>query len=50
MRLFWVALKELLFLIIKIAIIAAIILGIIWFLREGTVIIDEGKKHHLIGR
>jgi hypothetical protein len=43
-------LKELLSLIIKIAVFGAIILGIIWFLKEGTVIIDKGKEHSIIGR
>jgi len=43
-------LKDAFSLILKLGLIALVLLGIWWFMQEGTVLLDQGKKHGIMNR
>ncbi|MDD5245856.1 MAG: hypothetical protein PHS09_00540 [Candidatus Omnitrophica bacterium] len=42
--------RDILGLVIKIAFVVAIVLGLLWFFKQGSVLVDQGKKHGIVGR
>ncbi len=43
-------LRDVFSLLWKLGLIILVVLGIVWFFREGTVVIDQGKEHGFLHR